>query len=171
MMKKILVPLDGSAFSRQIVPHLRRTLDPSAYQLVLLQVAEQPLGVFGAPPRPAITAWPRLEYATARDADFARHPIYPEQQEHGLRAAIESGLMAEQRALEQAGYTVSIAVRFGEAAEEIVAFAGEASVDLVAMATHGRSGLNHLLLGSIAEQVLRHLTIPVLLVRPLAEEP
>jgi nucleotide-binding universal stress UspA family protein len=170
MMKKVLVPLDGSAFSRQIVPLLRHTFAPAAYQLVLFRVGEQPLGVFGMPSRSSITAWPRLEYATPYDREFARHPIYADQQEHNLRAALEASLTAERRALEQAGYTVSVVVRFGDAAEEIVTFAREADVDLVAMATHGRSGLSHVLLGSVAEQVLRKLTIPVMLVRPVAEE-
>lgn len=171
MIKRVLVPLDGSAFSRQIVPLLRRTFDPAAYQLVLFRVGEQPVGVFGTPSRPSITAWPRLEYATERDCEFARHPIYADQQEHNLRAAIEDSLTDDRRTLQDAGYAVSVVVRFGEPAEEIVTFAREADVDLVAMATHGRSGLSHLLLGSVAEQVLRHLTIPVMLVRPFAEEP
>jgi nucleotide-binding universal stress UspA family protein len=57
-------------------------------------------------------------------------------------------------------------VRFGDPAEEIAALARCANVDIVAMATHGQTGLRHLLIGSVAEHVLRDLTIPVLLIRP-----
>jgi nucleotide-binding universal stress UspA family protein len=170
MKKNVLVPLDGSAFSQQIVPYICHVLDPEAYQLILLQVAEQPAGVLGAPPRPAAVAWPLPEYATARDVEFAHHPIYASQMEHNVRAALEDALWLDQRTLEKAGYTVTSVVRFGDPVQEIVRFARDADVDLVAMATHGRSGLRQLIMGSVAEQVLRRLAIPVLLVRPFAEE-
>src|SRR6185436_20102485 len=52
-----LIPLDGSPFSDQIVPHIRRLLDPEDYSLVLLRVAEPVAGLVGAPPRPVSIAW------------------------------------------------------------------------------------------------------------------
>ena len=57
-------------------------------------------------------------------------------------------------------------VRQGEASGEIVRFAREKKIDLIVMATHGRTGLAHLVMGSIAEQVVRHSPVPVLLVKP-----
>lgn len=51
-------------------------------------------------------------------------------------------------------------------ADEIVQMAAQLSVDLIAMATHGRSGLAHVLLGSVAEAVVRSSKCPVLLYRP-----
>jgi nucleotide-binding universal stress UspA family protein len=66
----------------------------------------------------------------------------------------------------QAGYIVSVVVRFGDPAQQIVAFAQEQAVDLVVMATHGRTGLQHLMLGSVAADVLRRLTSPIMLVHP-----
>jgi nucleotide-binding universal stress UspA family protein len=51
-------------------------------------------------------------------------------------------------------------------AEDIVTTAKRLGVDLIAMATHGRTGLPHVLLGSVAEGVVRTAGIPVLLVRP-----
>jgi universal stress protein A len=53
----------------------------------------------------------------------------------------------------------------GDAAEVIVKFANENQVDLIVMATHGRSGLSRLLLGSVAEEVLRQAICPVLTIR------
>ncbi len=57
------------------------------------------------------------------------------------------------------------AVRIGTPAEEIVRYADERDVDLIIMGTHGRSGVAHLLLGSVAEHVVRAAPCPVLLVR------
>jgi universal stress protein A len=49
---------------------------------------------------------------------------------------------------------------------EIVQYARQNDVDLIVMGTHGRSGLSHLLLGSVAEKVIRKAHCPVLVVRP-----
>ena len=57
------------------------------------------------------------------------------------------------------------ASRIGTPAEEIVRYAGARDVDLIVMGTHGRSGLAHAVMGSVAEQVVRSAPCPVLLVR------
>jgi nucleotide-binding universal stress UspA family protein len=57
------------------------------------------------------------------------------------------------------------AVRVGVPAEEIVRYAELCDADLIIMGTHGRSGIAHALLGSVAEQVVRVAPCPVLLVR------
>jgi nucleotide-binding universal stress UspA family protein len=57
-------------------------------------------------------------------------------------------------------------VRPGSPAEEIRRFAEEEAVDLVVMATHGRTGLQHILLGSVAEKVVRLSKVPVLTIKP-----
>jgi nucleotide-binding universal stress UspA family protein len=56
-------------------------------------------------------------------------------------------------------------VRFGEPAEEIIDFATDVQADLIAMCTHGRTGLARWAYGSVAEKVVRHAHSPVLLVR------
>jgi len=53
-------------------------------------------------------------------------------------------------------------VRSGDSVEEIIQFAEEAGADLIVMATHGRGGLSHILMGSTAEQVIRKAPCPVL---------
>jgi nucleotide-binding universal stress UspA family protein len=128
--------------------------------------------MLGMPPPPYSSNWPLPvhAYATARDVERASHPIYANQQEHNTCAAIKAALSVEQAVLRDAGYDVSVSVRFGDPAEEIVACARDSDIDLVAMATHGRTGLRQLIMGSVAEKVLRRLTIPVLLVRPFADE-
>jgi nucleotide-binding universal stress UspA family protein len=64
--------------------------------------------------------------------------------------------------------TVAVVVEAMDVARAIVTAATERQVDYIAMATHGRSGLRRLLLGSVAEQVVRHAHLPVLLYPPPA---
>jgi universal stress protein A len=61
---------------------------------------------------------------------------------------------------------VARSLRVGTPAEQIVAFAREHCCDLIVMGTHGRTGLGHLLMGSVAETVVRHAPCPVMVVRP-----
>jgi nucleotide-binding universal stress UspA family protein len=61
---------------------------------------------------------------------------------------------------------VEAATAIGEPAHEILAFAKAQSADLVVIGTHGRTGLQHALMGSVAERVVRRATCPVLTVRP-----
>ncbi len=58
-------------------------------------------------------------------------------------------------------------VRRGIAEEQIVKFAAEENIDLIIMATHGRSGIAHVVLGSVAERVVQRSTVPVLTVKPI----
>lgn len=69
------------------------------------------------------------------------------------------------RAIDVHAHAIPV-VRFGEAAAEIVRFADEERVDLVVMATHGRTGFKHVLMGSIAEKVVRTSRVAVLTVKP-----
>lgn len=93
----------------------------------------------------------------------------------GFRSRTDLSKEAEQRAylkrvarqIAAEGVTVSTAVRTGSAAAEILRYAAEVRAGVVALATHGRSGLERVLMGSVAEQVLRHVSCPVLLRRAL----
>jgi nucleotide-binding universal stress UspA family protein len=162
----ILIPLDGSAFSRQIIPHLLRLFDPRTHSLLLLRVAELPAGVTSAPPWPISSTFPLPTHFSERDFERARFPIYSSQEEQSARSTLEGSLRDAARALEEAGFQVSVAVRFGDPAAEIANVVKVKQVDLVALATHGRTGLRQLMLGSVAEQLLQILDVPVLLVRP-----
>ncbi len=66
---------------------------------------------------------------------------------------------------DRARYGATTEVMTGMSADTIVAFAGDQSVDLIVMGTHGRTGLAHLLMGSVAEHVVRTAPCPVLTVR------
>jgi nucleotide-binding universal stress UspA family protein len=163
--RTILVPLDGSDFSRQIIPAITDLLDPQANTLILLRVAELPVGI-SSPPWPVSGGWVLPTHLGERDLERVRHPIYADQEEESARAAMTHELSEEARPLERAGYSVRVLVRFGEAAEEIIDIVRDGTADMVAMATHSRSGLSHFVLGSVAEQVLRGVDVPVMLLHP-----
>src|SRR5215213_2155232 len=168
---KVLIALDGSTWSRQILTPIRRLLTPADHELILLRVAELPAGIVGAPPRLISSSWMSTMHESRHDIEYTLHPIYDSQQELNERDALEMTLLPDQQSLQRDGYSVTSLVRFGDPAEEIAELARSANVDIVAMTTHGQTGLRHLLLGSVAEQVLRDLTIPVLLIRPTDRTP
>lgn len=90
---------------------------------------------------------------------MARHDL--EQLEHDLRT-----YLAQVAAyVSEWGAICHTEVRFGDPAEEILAFGETVQADLIVMSTHGRSGINRLVFGSIANKLLRMSTIPVLLIR------
>ncbi|WP_254525959.1 universal stress protein [Natrinema caseinilyticum] len=87
---------------------------------------------------------------------------YPE--EHAEHAVED----VEQQCHEK-GVDVVTETRKGEPAQEILEYSEENNIDIIVMGTHGRSGFDHVLIGSVAERVVRHATIPVLTVRSKAE--
>jgi nucleotide-binding universal stress UspA family protein len=70
---------------------------------------------------------------------------------------------------ECSGLNVEEVIVHGDAASEIVRVAGERGVDLIVIASHGRTGLGRMLFGSTAESVVRHAPCPVLVVKPPQE--
>ena len=105
-------------------------------------------------------------FDSAWDIEYTQHPIYADQIEQSERSLFEQELLEDRHLLEAAGFEVAVEVRFGIPAEEIAAAAEQHRADAIAMATHGRSGLRQLLMGSVAERVLRRVDIPVLMLRP-----
>jgi len=164
----VLIPLDGSDFSRQILSQVKQFISPAENELILLRVGEPPRGLTGKPARPASADVSVLMYDTPRDFEYTRHPVYASQEYDSSMGALLDELQAEKRPLAEAGYTVYTAVKFGNAAAEIVNFIEDESIDLIAMTTHGRSGLNRLVFGSVAAQVLHNVGIPIMLLRSLA---
>jgi nucleotide-binding universal stress UspA family protein len=167
----ILVPLDGTAFSRSILAHITQLFPPATTKLMLVHIVPPVEGYTSPPPRPIALAWPMLLHETARDAELAHHPIYAIQQEQSVRAASMHELEAIAREMQQHGYTVMCDVSFGVPAEAIVAYAASQHVQLIAMATHARSGVSHVFLGSVAEEVVRLTNLPVLLVHTMQQQP
>lgn len=80
------------------------------------------------------------------------------------RAGTESIEDARERA-NGAGVDFRTVIRSGSADEEIVSYADEIDADIVIVGTHARTGFNRMLIGSVAEHVVRHASMPVLTVR------
>jgi nucleotide-binding universal stress UspA family protein len=135
--KKILEPLGGSAVAEAILPQVTELARVHDAELVLLRVA-------------LAHEFPGSD------------PI--EAQVRAVGEA-EKYLEALELELQGRGLRVSRVVRYGNGADEILDHAEFGGMDLIAMSTHGRTGVSRWVLGSVAEKVLRASTIPLLLVR------
>jgi nucleotide-binding universal stress UspA family protein len=167
--RKVLVPLDGSTFGRQIFPILARFLDPATNELVLLRVGEPIGGIVGAPPRPAAQDTTILAYETPSDAEHARHPIYASQQRESALADFIAETKDEARAMIEGGFAVEYDMRFGSPGEQIVGYVNTHPIDLIAMTTHWRTGINRLLFGNTVQYIVPRVRVPLLMLRPDGE--
>jgi nucleotide-binding universal stress UspA family protein len=93
------------------------------------------------------------------------HP-YPVALPDSARRSAQNDLDHLEATFRCAGVRVRTAVRSGHAAEAIVAAANEDAIDILVLGTHGRRGLTHLLMGSVAERVVRSSVVPVMTVAP-----
>lgn len=164
--RRVLIPLDGSGFSRQIMRVVQTFFAPEDVQLVLLRAAYPPATVSDVAPQDIFTgATPIMgsydSYSRTLDAEYREAT----KERETYRSQLLQELRIEAERLEHAGYTVTAEVVFGDPAHRIIEYVADADVDLVAMATHGRSGIGRLVLGSVAERVLHGVAVPVLLMR------
>lgn len=151
MDKRILVTLDGSKLSEMVLPHAVSFARANGYGLTLLRVAQSPSMLESA-------RW-----------NGAHNNSAVEESDDGLYLATEYLEMVAER-LETVGLDIQTKMLEGEAPLSIVGYAERhPEVALVAMSTHGRSGLSRLVFGSVAERVLHDSPVPLLLVRPEGE--
>lgn len=164
--RTVLVPLDGSDLGQAALDALVRLFDASDVRLVLLHVGDPPPHPGSAPPpRPFVPSDAAIQEVATPDPDDETH-VWDSQEWASARAALEDVLTPVARRLGREGYAVETTTAFGDPAREIVRAAEEHAPDLVAMATHGRTGVARALVGSVAERALRRLGVPVLMVRP-----
>jgi nucleotide-binding universal stress UspA family protein len=136
-LERILVPLDGSDCAELVLPKVERLAAELKATIALLRVAIAHTFP-GADPTDA-------EVKVVREAEE-----YLKKVEEGLK---------------KKGLKVDSHVRYGNDAEEILDHAAQKDIDMIAMTTHGRSGVKRFLIGSVAEKVLRHSPKPIFLVR------
>jgi nucleotide-binding universal stress UspA family protein len=103
-------------------------------------------------------------YTVAAYAPEVYAPLPPEARERTLRH-IDERLQERLDTEEKRGFRGTTAIVTGLTAKEIVGYAEGNDIDLIVMGTHGRRGVAHLLLGSVAEHVVRTARCPVLTVR------
>lgn len=148
MFEKILVPLDGSPLAATILPEVEDLAKSQKSEITLLTVSNVP--------NPAILA----EAGSAVIDPILRW----------RKKTAEEYLKETTKTLTAKGLKVCWAYREGAPAMEVLRYADEYRCDLIAMATHGRGEIAWLL-GSVAEQVVSHATVPVLLMRVLKGQP
>ncbi len=155
MYGHILVPLDGSAMGEAALPHAEGLALKLGSSVLLLRVANVPatligeVAPMGGPMPPEL-----IEEAIQSETDEARDYLTRVAQRFK-----DAGLQAEWEVVE------------GDPGRAIIDTAHERNADLIVMATHGRSGLSRLVLGSVADRVLRDSHLPVLMVRPPVPDP
>lgn len=138
-IERVLVPLDQSPVAEAALTHGLAALGDGPLEVVLAEVIE-PLARRGGMVE---REYQRLATATARD----------------YLGEVSVRMLAR-------GHRVEIDVRFGHPGRRIADVVADYDIDLIVMATRGRSGLGRVVLGSVAEDVLRAATTPVLLVGP-----
>jgi nucleotide-binding universal stress UspA family protein len=136
--EKILVPLDGSALAETAIPAAVQLAKQQHGTVVLMRAAEAP--------------WLSGEGAVDAQVAIVREA-------EGYLGALADRLRAD------GCDEVDTSVWYGAPATSIVDAAKAQRTDLIVMTSHGRSGLGRLILGSVAESVLRGTTTPILLVR------
>lgn len=145
MYRTILVPLDGSTLAEAALPHAMQLAKTFKAELILLRVAVL--------------------------------PILPEVDTDAIYQSLESESEAYLSDVLDRMRTDDLRIRkivsTGKAAEAIIEQALQNRVSVVAMATHGHSGVGQWPLGSVAERVLHSMQVPVLLIRtsPEAAQP
>lgn len=149
-VRSVLLPLDGSALAEQGIPTAAAVARKARARLRLALVHQSP----SPPPRDEGTArmYTRIELALRKsEQDYLR----------GVARRIK-----EKSAIQVATATLS-----GSPAPALLDYVREVGVDLVVMTTHGRGGLQRAWLGSVADQLVRTVEIPLLLIRPAEGAP
>lgn len=146
MLEKILVPLDGSPHAERVLSHLHRLETPGPKTMILLRVVKPYENIF-------LTA-------STQHIETSR-----------LRQEGEEYLRGIKGELREMGLQCHIHVLEGDVAAAICNVADVQDVDMIAMTTHGRSGVSRWAYGSVADRVIRTATQPTLLVRSGTESP
>ena len=137
----ILVPIDFSDSSRSALNYAFSLAQQSGGKLVLLYANE-----------PVATP------------DFAYHPLMREPEKFAVTAERQLKKICEQEGIARS-WIAKIVIPNGVAHAQITEAAKNLNADLIVIATHGNTGLKHVLLGSTTERVVRHAPCPVLVVR------
>lgn len=151
MFEKILVCLDGSKLAEQIMSYAVEEALRFQSKLVLFQVVPEPVAF--SPGIPGTAAAPIQTDAMLEEAK---------------RASNEARDYLEKLAtpLRERDMQVETVTLLGRAGETIVSYADKNNVNLITIATHGRSGLGRAVFGSVADYVLRESGLPILVIRP-----
>ena len=144
MYKTILVPLDGSIRAEAILPHVKSLAQCTDAKLVLLTIVDPPVAFI---------------------SPYDVMPSFSTDEVQEQRKDAESYLTRLQQKVQAEGIMVTTVVEYGAIVATIIEVAEREKADLVAMASHGRTGLSRVFYGSVAAGVLQRIDRPLLLVR------
>lgn len=147
MLNHVLIPLDGSQLAEKAID-IAKTVLKQQGKITLVTVVQQiSTPIFSDPTSDGLS-------------EIAAEANYLEGVDSEIRAYIDRVA----KNLQLNGYEVEIEVAGGDPADVILAFAEKSHVDMVVMSTHGRSGLDRLLFGSVTNKVVNNSHCPVIVV-------
>jgi len=152
MYKKIMVPLDGSELAECVLPHVDGFATGCQVETIIFVRVIGPIHY----PIVSSTASPQFIQTMKENTKIA------EEQEKSSAAGYLKGVTSR---VKQGGVKYKTEVLVGNVAARLVDYVKANDIDLVLIATHGRSGLSRWVRGSIADRVLRSSSAPVLMVR------
>ncbi len=151
MYHTILVPLDGSERAEAILPHVEDLARRYGSKVIFLQVVE-------------------LESSEIVGLGMATYSTSASQNLEQRTQEAKMYLTTQQRKFQEEGIEVQTYVAHGPVVEAIINTAERSQADLIAMASHGRSGLSRVFYGSVAAGLLHRVDRPLLLIRSLGNE-
>jgi nucleotide-binding universal stress UspA family protein len=150
MYERILVPLDGSPLSESILPYAGSLAKALNFELVLLHVIVRAAEEFADPNKTPLAPQVGVDAEAKRDMTIYIKDICTKLEKEGMR--------------------VTYLVREGPVTEKILEDAKITKADLIAMSTHGRSGVQRLLMGSNTEWMIKNSPVPVMVIHPKTAE-
>jgi len=159
MYQKIMIPLDGSELAECVLPHAESFIQGGmAKAAVLLWVLEPlPIAMYGA----SVETFA----SSAQEDIFSPNAEQWEKMTADRKSTAEEYLKRIAGRFSQYGVAVTCETIEGRIAETIAGYAEKNTIDLILIATHGRSGVSRWLMGSVADRVLHYSDVPVLMVR------
>ena len=152
--KRVLVPLDGSTIALQVLPYAKMVAKSTGASIGLVQ---------------ALNPYPRQLLAGI--TGYTDRQVAPATAESWEKAAARARISVQQmledhaKALRADGFKVTTTVVEGDPADEIVGEAEKSAGTVIAISTHGRSGIGRWVLGSVTDKVIRQSKRPVLVIR------
>ncbi len=147
ILNRIIVPLDGSERGEAALPYVEEIARVSHGEIVLLHILEK-----------------QYHFATAADS-YVQIP-YTAEEMKPIKAEVQAYLDKVSQRLLAKGLHVRSEMLEGKPAEAIITFSGKTGINMIAISTHGRTGLSRVVFGSVTDKVIHSSCARVLIVRP-----
>jgi len=153
LKRKIVVPLDGSKLAELALRHVNYFAEAKGAEIVLIRAYQEP--------------------EVPSDRSAAIKPSWEEYRKQVIAVSRDEAanyLDAQKKVLVEKKLRVGTEIAMGDPAMEIIKFVEGKDIDLVALTTHGRSGIGKFLYGSVAAKLIHTLPVPILLINARAQK-